>query len=97
MMLDVLDKINSKLRLHHRQNKFLNKPIQRVLCHVMIERCFDSTCFMWYRSLQNDLQKRHQVSQNNFVSFCQQLEKKKLMGAAEFEETNWLNLNDAFS
>ena len=43
------------------------------------------------------MQKRLQVSQNNCVRFCLQLEKKTWIGVAEFKEINWLNINDRFS
>ena len=47
--------------------------------------------------VRKDLQKRLQVSQNNCVRFCLQLEKKTRIGVAEFKEINWLNINDRFS
>ena len=36
----------------------------------------DYACSAWYPSLRKDLQKRQQVSQNNWIRFCIQLEKK---------------------
>ena len=36
---------------------------------------FDYPCSAWYPSLQKDLWKRLQVSQNNFSKFSLQLEK----------------------
>ena len=38
-----------------------------------------------------------QVSQNNCVRFCLQLDKKTRIGVAEIKEINWLNINDRFS
>ena len=63
----------------------------------MIQPFFDSACPAWYPSLRKDLQKRLQVSQNNCVRFCLQLDKKTRIGVAEFKEMNWLNINDRFS
>ena len=37
-----------------------------------------------------------QVSQNNCVRFCLQLDKKTRIGVAEIKEINWLNINDRF-
>ena len=48
-------------------------------------------------SLRKDVQKILQVSQNNCVRFCLQLDKKAQIGVAEFKEINWLNINDRFS
>ena len=41
MALHVLNKINSRLRFLYRQNRFLNKPLRRLLCNVMIQPFFD--------------------------------------------------------
>ena len=70
MALHVLHKINSRLRFLYRQNRFLNKPLRRLLCNAMIQPFFDYACPAWYPSLRKDLQKRLQVSQNNCVRFC---------------------------
>ena len=97
MALDVLNKINSTLRFLYRQNRFLNKPRWRLLCNAMIHPFYDYACPAWYPSLGKHLQKRLQVSQNNCVRFCLQLDKKTRIGVAEFKEINWLNINDRFS
>ena len=97
MALHVLNKINSRLRFLYRQNRFLNKPLRRLLCNAMIQPFFDYACPAWYPSLRKDLQKRLQVSQNNCVRFCLQLDKKTRIGVAKFKEINWLNINDRFS
>ena len=63
----------------------------------MIQPFFDYACSAWYPNLRKDLQKRRQVSQNNCVRFCLQLDKKTWIGVAEFKEINGLNINDRFS
>ena len=65
----------------------------RLSCNMMIKPFFDYTCPAWYPSLRKDLQKRLQVSQNNCVSFCLQLDKKARIGVAKFKEINQLNIN----
>ena len=89
--------LTSRLKFLYRQNRFLNKPLRRLLCNAMIQPFFDYACPAWYPSLRKDLQKRLQVSQNNCVRFCLQLDKKTRIGVAEFKEINWLNINDRFS
>ena len=96
MALNVLNKTNSRLRFLYRQNRFLNKPLRRLLCNAMIQPFFDYACPAWYPSLRKDLQKRLQVSQNNCVRFCLQLDKKTRIGVAKFKEINRLNINDRF-
>ena len=63
----------------------------------MIQPFFDYACPALYPSLRKDLQKRLQVSQNNCVRFCLQLDKKTRIGVAEVKEVNWLDINDRFS
>ena len=96
MVLCVLNKINSRLRFLYRQHRFLNKPLQRLLCNRMMQYFFDYACSVWYPSLRNDLQKRPLVSQNNYVRFCLQLDEKTWIGVAKFKEINWFNINDSF-
>ena len=96
MVLCVLNKINSRLRFLYRQHRFLNKSLQRLLCNAMMQYFFDYACSAWYPSLRNDLQKRPLVSQNNYVRFCLQLDKKTWIGVAKFKEINRLNINDRF-
>ena len=42
--LHVLNKINSRLKFLYRQNRFLNKPLRRLLCNAMIQPFLDYTC-----------------------------------------------------
>ena len=63
----------------------------------MIQPFGEYTCPAWYPSLRKDLQKRLQVSQNNCVRFCLQLDKKTGIAVAEFKEIIWLNINGRFS
>ena len=86
MVLYVINKINSRLRFLYRQNRFLNKPLRRLLCNAMIQPFFDYACSAGDPSLRKDLQKRLQVSQNNCVRFCLRLDKKTQIGVAELKE-----------
>ena len=58
MTLHVRNKINSRLRFLYRQNRFLNKPLRRLLCNAMIQPFFDYACSAWYSSLRKDFQKK---------------------------------------
>ena len=40
MALHILYKINSRLKFLYRQNRFLNKPLRRLLCNMMIQAFF---------------------------------------------------------
>ena len=73
MTLHVFNKVNSRLRFLCRQNRLLNKPLERLLRNAMIQPFFDYACSAWYPSFRRDFPKRLQVSQNNFVRFYLQL------------------------
>ena len=40
MALNVIDKINSRLKFLHRQNRFLTPPLSRLLCNALIQPLF---------------------------------------------------------
>ena len=90
-LLPLVSKVIEKVihnQIEIRQNRFLNKPLRRLLCNAMIQPFFEYACPAWYPSLRKDLQKRLQVSQNGCVRFCLQLDKKTRIGVAEFKEIN---------
>ena len=41
MALNVIDKVNSRLKFLHRQNRFLTSPLSRLLCDALIQPLFD--------------------------------------------------------
>ena len=41
MALNVIDKVNSRLKFLHRQNRFLTPPLSRLLCDTLIQPLFD--------------------------------------------------------
>ena len=47
MALHILNTINSRLRFLYRQNRFLNKPLWRLLCNAMIQPFFDYNYVMF--------------------------------------------------
>ena len=44
MALNVIDKVNSRLKFLHRQNCFLTLPLRRHLCNALIQPLFDYAC-----------------------------------------------------
>ena len=41
MALNAIDKINSRLKFLHRQNRFLTPPLRRLLCNALMQPLFD--------------------------------------------------------
>ena len=55
MAIDVINKINSRLRFLYRQNRFLNYPLQRLLYNAVIQPFFDYACNTWYPNINKKL------------------------------------------
>ena len=41
MALNVIDKVNSRLKCLHGQNRFLTSPLSRLLCNALVQPLFD--------------------------------------------------------
>ena len=47
MALNVINKIDSRLKFQHRQNRFLTPLLCRLLCNALIQPLFDYCCKAW--------------------------------------------------
>ena len=86
--LQVIKKINTRLRFLYRQNRFLSQPLRRLLCNAIIQP--------WYPYLSKSLKKKLQTLQNKCIRFCLNLNNRDHIGLTEFEKINWLHINDRF-
>ena len=96
MALNVIDKINSRLKFLHRQNRFLTPPLRRLLCNALIQPLFDYACTAWFPNLSKKLRIRLQATQNKCIRFCLQLDKMSRICVNEFLKLNWLNVHDRY-
>ena len=53
--LNEIDKINLRLKLLLRQNRFLTPPLRRLLCNALIQPLFDHLCTAWLPNLSKKL------------------------------------------
>ena len=67
MALQVIKKINTKLRFSYRKNKFLSQPLRRLLCNAIMQPQFDYACLAWYPNLNKSLKKKLQTLQNKCI------------------------------
>ena len=58
MALKVVNKINEKLKLPYRKNKFLTPELRRMLCNALIQPHFDYECTAWYPNLTEKTKKK---------------------------------------
>ena len=56
--LQVIKKINTRLRFLYSKNRFLSQPLRRLLCDAMIQPHFDYACSAWYPNLNKGLKKK---------------------------------------
>ena len=97
MALNITDKINSHPMFLHRQNRFFNTPLHRLLCNALIKPLFNYGCTNLdskssTKKKQKKLKLRLRVTQNKCISFCLQLNKMSRICVKEFLELNWLNV-----
>ena len=93
MALNVVSKINTRLRFLYRKNKLLSPQLRRLLCNALIQPYFDYACSVWYPNLNEKFKKKLQTLQNKCVHFCLQLGTKTHIGITEFKQINWLHVN----
>ena len=96
MALHVINKVNAKLKFLYRNNRILSKPLRRLLCNAIIQPHFDFGCCAWYPNLNKNLKNKLQTAQNKCIRFCLQLGNRSHIGHKEFEQINWLNIEDRF-
>ena len=96
MALQVIRKINTRLRFLYRKNRFLSEPLRRLLCNAITQPHFDYGCSVCSPYLNKRLKKKLQTLQNKCIHFCLNLNNRDHIGSTEFEKINWLPINDRF-
>ena len=96
MALNVMDKVNSRLKFLHRQNRFLTLSLRRLLINALIQPLFDYARTAWFSNLSKRLKLRLQASQNKCIRFCLQLDKRSKIRIKEILQLNWLNGHDRY-
>ena len=65
--LNVINKVNSRLKYLKRQSRFLTPPVCRLLRNALTQPFFDYACTAWFSNLSKILKLRLQVSQNKYI------------------------------
>ena len=94
MAIKVLQKINSRLRFLYRKKDLLNKGLRRILCNALIQPHFDYASQTWLPNLTKALSNKIQCAQNKCIRFSLQLENRAHLDKKEFQEINWLPVNE---
>ena len=96
MALNIIGKINSRLKFLHRQNCFLTPPLWKLLCNALIQPLIDYACTAWFPNLSKKLRLRLPVMQNKCLRFRLHLDKMSRICVSKFLELNWLNAHDRY-
>ena len=94
MALKVLKKTNGKLRYLHRQEKYLNPRLRRMLCNALIQPHFDYACSAWYPNLSKILKEKLQITQNKCIRFCLFLGNREGIRYKHLKKINWLPIQE---
>ena len=86
MITHGINKINSRLRFHYQQNRFLNVPLRKLLCNSGIQPMFDYACNTWYPNVNKNLEMRLQVAQNKCKKFWLNLNEKSSIKSKDFKK-----------
>ena len=96
MALEVLKKVNGKLRYLYRIKQYLTPGLKRLLCNALIQPHFDYACKSWYPFLTKNLQTKLQTNQYKCIKYCLSLESHTDIKIDKFKDINWLNVSDRF-
>ena len=96
MAVNVVNKINNKLKFFYRKISFLTPALRCLLCNALMQPHFDYVCSAWYPNLTNKFKNRMQTTQNRCAHFCLQLDKLKHISHETFERLNWLSVTYRF-
>ena len=96
MALNVISKLNTRLKFLYRKNRFLTPRLRRMLCNALIQPHFDYACSVWYPNLNKRIKNKLQTLQNKCIRFCLSLDDRTHVGFAEFDKINWLPVDYRF-
>ena len=74
VVLKVINKINTELKLVYRKNKVLTQELCRMLCNGLFQLHFDYACPAWYPNLNKEKKWNIQIMPKTSIQFCLRLE-----------------------
>ena len=93
MVLQVINKINGKLKFLYRKKRCLTKELRRNLCSALIQPHFDYAFPAWCPNLNEKRKKKSQAMQNKCIRYFPKLEKMHHVPEKDFRLINWLSIS----
>ena len=97
MALKVINKRNLTLKSLYRKIQFLTPALRKLLCNALIQPYFGYASSGWYRNLTQKIKNKIQITQNECIWHCLQLDKTTHNSKNEFETLNWLPVEERFN
>ena len=88
LLVNVINKINKKLKFPHRKNSFLIPALRLMFCNAFIQPYFDYGCSAWYPNQTKKTKNRIQTTKSKCMHFCLQLDKLTHISHEELERLN---------
>ena len=90
MALQVINKINGKLKFLYRKNNFYAQNVKEcsttcLFCHILITHVQTGTI-----TLLKKMKKKIQIMQTRSIRFCLEMDKMHRIYEEDFRPTNWL-------
>ena len=97
MALKVINKINGRVKVLYRKNRYLTLYLKRLVCNDLIQPHFDYACSAWYLNLNKKFQSKFQTVQNKCIGYCLQIDNRSHIGMKDCEKINWLPVSERFN
>ena len=102
MAYKVISKVNARLKLFHRKNKYVTPNLCCLIRNALIQPHFDYACWTWYPNLskkQTNKQTKYrtQTSENKSIRLCLQLDKISHIFQKEFDTFNWFHFKERYN
>ena len=94
MFLQVLSKVNNKIKFLYRYKACLNQSVRKKLCAALVLCHFDYCCQSWYTSLTNLHKQKLQAAQNKIVRYILDLTPRSHIGQTQLDTLGLLNISD---
>ena len=97
MALQVISKVNQRVKFISRCSKFLNREALEILAGALIQCHFDYACSSWYTGLNTVLKNKLQTSQNKLVRVVLKLHPRTHLLPTHFNSLKWLRVEERVS
>ena len=93
IVLDIIGKVNSRLKFLYRQANFLNPGVKKTICSALVLCLFDYSISSWYGGISKYHARRLQCAQNKVIRFILGKDFRYHINHSDFKNLGILNIN----